>query len=379
MWVNEERVLKTFLALVGIASPTYVEREIVNILTREFRDMGYEPVEDGAASKIGGNAGNLIVTLDGTASGPTLILAAHLDTVEPCHGVVPRVESGIVRSSGHTILGADDKAGVTALVELARVLSEREPATLPRSTIHIVLTVAEEKGLRGAKNLELELLAPDFAYVLDADGSLGNVVTKAPYQDTSEVRFIGKSAHAGVAPESGINSISAAAKAISLMKLGRLDEETTANVGAINGGTATNIVPELTVVKAEARSHSVEKLEAQTAHMAECWREGAAQVGATIEIKSHREYDGFDISPDEPVVRLLFKAMDMSGLRLTTASSGGGSDTNVFNARGVPAVALGMGARHPHTEREEVEVRALSGLAELVVNLVTCASGAGRD
>jgi len=365
--VDEGRVVRLFQNLVSIYSPSYKERAVADYISNYVKAIGFLTYEDDTGRAIDGNAGNIHVTIPGNADGPCILFATHMDTVEPSEGIETVIEEGVIRSKGATILGADDKAGAAAMLELASVLSL---TAVPHGPIHMVFTVAEEVGLKGAKHLALEEICVDYAYVLDANGKVGRILIKAPYQDTFEVEYTGQAAHAGIAPELGINAIVAASKAISCMNLGRIDDETTANVGVIEGGRAGNIVPDKAKFIIEARSLSLEKLEVQSKHMLECVKAGADEIGAKVDIKHFRPYYGYSVSEDEPIVKRTMEAMVRLGIEPTLEQTGGGSDTNVFNSKGIKAVNLSMGAEDVHTEDEYVPVSELANLSRLLLELV---------
>jgi len=365
--VDEGRVIRIFENLASIYSPSYNERGIADHIISYLNALGYLTFEDDAACFINGNTGNILATIHGTTDGPCILFAAHLDTVEPARGVRPVVEGDIIRAKGPTILGADDKAGVAAMLELASVLAGTDVAHGP---IHLAFTVAEEVGLIGAKHLDLTDKRLDYAYVLDANGKVGLINVKAPYQDSFEVVYTGKAAHAGIAPETGINAIVAASKAVSCMKLGRIDSETTANVGTIKGGIAGNIVPERASVFAEARSIELPKLAEQSRHMVECFRSAADETGAFVDIDQYRPYDGYSVPEEDMIVQRAVKAMERIGITPVITQTGGGSDTNVFNSKGVTAVNLSMGAENVHSKDEYLPVDELVKLSTLLLELV---------
>lgn len=365
--IDEGRVVRIFENLVRIYSPSFKERSMAEFIKGYVEALGFLAYEDEAGKALGGDAGNVLVTIPGTADGPCILFAAHMDTVEPSKGIEPVIEDGVIRSKGDTILGADDKAGVAAMLELLSVL---EGKLVRHGPIHLAFTVAEEVGLEGAKVMDLSDISVDYAYVLDNNGPVGTVVVGAPYQDSFEVEYIGRAAHAGVAPELGINAIVAASKAISCMNIGRIDEDTTSNVGTIQGGRAGNIVAAKVNLFAEARSIDPAKLEAQSKHMIECFEKASNETGAMVNIKRTRPYNGYLHSEDEPVVRKIVEAIEKIGLTPRLIKSGGGSDTNVFNTKGIATVNLGMGAEDVHTDDEYVPAQELVNMAELLVELV---------
>ena len=361
--IAEATVLSTFLALVGIDSPSGQEQAVAAYLEGELQRLGCQTWRDGK--------GNLLARRPGQgplAGAHPLLLSAHMDTVQPGVGIKPRVEGGIVRSDGTTILGADDKAGITAILEALRAVHGGDTPVRP---LEIALTVEEETGLSGSKALDLSTLQSRQAVVLDSNGAVGIIVNQAPASDHIEATVTGKAAHAGVAPEEGINALVAAARALAGMRLGRIDPQTTANFGVIRGGIASNVVPERVELVGEARSRSESALEAQTRHMVTSLEEAAAAVGARAEVKVSRAYGKIDVPPDSPLIQSVSAAIRACGLEPSLQPTGGGSDANVLNAAGITAVNLGTGYTGPHSLDEQVAVVDLVRITELVRALIT--------
>jgi len=360
--VNEGRLVSDFMRLAAIPSLSHQEGHVVAAVTQELSRLGLSVEVDDAGRKIGGDTGNVIARLPGR--GRPIMLCCHLDTVGPADQVRPRLVGGRITSDGGTILGADDKAGVAGILEALRVVLEQ---SLPRPALEVVFTVAEEVGLEGANTLDFRHLHSHMALVADSDGRVGTVVNQGPGQDRFRAVVRGKAAHAGVEPEKGVNAIAIAATAISRMRLGRLDAETTANIGLISGGQASNIVPDRVLLEGEARSHDDGKRVAQVEHMTSCLQQAAAEGGGKVEIEVSPMYERYHVLPDHPLVRLARMAMRAVGIRPHLQASGGGSDANVFNARGIPAVLLGVGYHGCHTTREYIPVTQLRRFAELMV------------
>jgi len=362
--IDQERLQAGFLKIVRIDSLTFNEKKLVDYLAAELTAIGWQVKIDGAGAKIGGDTGNLIAHRPGNMAKPAIFFSCHLDTVEPGTGIEPVVVDGVVSASGDTVLGADDKAGIAAVMEMAQVIAT-DPADV--GTIDIVFTVGEEKGLLGAKNLDWDLVTGRCGFVLDAAGMVGDITTMAPWQNTIDAVFFGKASHAGVSPETGVSAIQAAARAIETMPLGRRDRETTANIGVIQGGRAPNIVPDKAEIKGEARSLKVNKLNRQTDRMVQAANRAAKAFGATVEVNVAREYDGFNLSLKDEVVVWAGRALEAIGVKPSYAATGGGSDTNVFNGQGVPTVNLGVGYMDPHTTSESISVDQLTLAAKLAV------------
>ncbi len=355
--INRDRLVSTFLELVRIDSPSGQEEEIARHLTAELRSLGLTVERD--------TTGNIIARL--AEEGQPILLNAHMDTVQPGRGVKPVIEDGVIKSDGSTILGADDKSGVAVILEVLRVLVEQDLAHPP---LEVALTVSEEKGLKGAKGLDLTRLRAQEGIVLDSGGEIGTIVISAPSQDKIRAVVHGKAAHAGVAPEKGINAILVAAEAIAAMPLGRIDEETTANLGRIQGGTATNIVPDQAEIEGEARSRDERKLEAQVQAMTEALKKAANRHGATVEIDVQRSYSTFKLSEEDGIVRRAVAAARTLGLTPALVPSGGGSDANIFNAAGITTINISAGMEKVHTKEEQVAVADMVKCAEFLLAIL---------
>jgi len=370
--VNRERILDEFIRLVKIDSPTMYEREIADYLKGKLKDSGLEVYEDKAGDAIGtewGNpAGNLIASLKGTVpEAPVILLCTHMDTVEPGRGVNPIIRDGAVYSDGTTILGSDDKAGIAAILEAIQVLKEQG---VPHGDIEVVFTVAEEGGLKGAKNLEFKRLRSQFAYVLDCDGAAGTIITRAPAQYRIKSSIIGKAAHAGISPEDGINAIYIASKAISQMQLGRIDDETTANIGVISGGKATNIIPELVNIEGETRSIDTEKLEKQTDLIVDILEVTAREFGAQVKVEKDFLYPRLKLEETDTAVLIAMEAAAAIGQKPVLVSTGGGSDANILNGYGIPTVNLGIGMSKVHSTEEFITIDNLVLNAQYLVEII---------
>ncbi len=364
--ISLEQVRDYFLQLVQVDSLSGKEGAVAEVLVRDLEELGFEVTRDRAHEAIGGECGNVIGKLSGTRDAPPLLLNAHMDTVAPGEGVKPVLEGDVIRTDGTTVLGGDDKAGCTAIIMGLRHVKEQ---SWEHGPLEVVFTIAEETGLTGAKELDYSQLGARVAIVAES-GTLGKITVGAPYANKINATIIGKRAHAGVCPERGINAIAAASKGIARMKLGRLDDETTANIGVIHGGDARNVVPERCELEGGARSHNEQKLEAQTKHMLECLRAGAEELKATVEPEVERAYQGFHLPEDAATVRLARAAGEQLGVHVQTVTSGGGSDANVFNAKGIEAAIISTGPQDVHTTDEWVNVkdlyRACLWMAEMV-------------
>lgn len=366
------RVLDTFLDLVRISSPTGHEREVALYAAEALAAVGCEMRYDNSQAQTGSDTGNLIGELPGTAPGPVIALSAHMDCIQPCEGVEPVVDGGIVRSAGPTVLGGDDKAGVAAIIETVRRLVE---SNSPHPCIRVLLTVAEEDGLVGAKALSATDAAADICLVLDADGSVGGIVTAAPTHYTFRALFTGRAAHAGVEPEKGISAIRMASAAIDRMPLGRLDESTTANIGTISGGSATNVVAPTCTVTGECRSHDRARAEEVRLALDAALVEGARLFDGQVEVTWELAYEGFSVSASAPSVQLVEATCRELGIVPRLFATGGGSDGNIISALGVETLVLSCGMTRVHTTDEEFAVAELERLVALLVAIARRAAG----
>lgn len=368
----DDRLLATFLDLVRIDSPSREEAACARYCADALEELGFKVRFDDSAARTGSDVGNLIAELPGDSSG-TLVLSAHLDCVEPCRGVEPIVTDGVIHSTGETILGADDKAGLAVIIEAARRLIE---AGSSRPNLRCVFTVQEEVGLTGAKALSPEAATGDLCLVLDAAGLPGGIVVAAPTHYTFTAVFSGVAAHAGVIPEQGISALRMAADAIMRMELGRLDEDTTANVGSVHGGSATNVVAARATVTGECRSLARSRVESVRDAMHDAMVDAASEAGGSVEIEWVREYEGFNADPGSEHVQLAARACADAGLTPQLIRTGGGSDANVFAGLGIPTVALSCGMEGVHSVTEQLAVASLEQLTELVIAIVRRMAGA---
>ena len=372
LFVHRERMLKDFVDIVSVDSPSLKERDMSVLLRQKLESIGLAVYEDGAAAAAGGECGNLIAALQGEAGLPAVALLAHMDTVGPCANKRCVIEGDIVRSDGKTILGGDNAAGILAALEIAR---RAKDDGVRHGGILIIFTIAEEIGLLGAKYLDQALVKsalgkdefPGYCYVFDSGGAPGTVVSGAPSHTDLIISVRGAAAHAGIEPEKGVNAIAVLSEAIAHMPLGRIDGETTANIGIIRGGGARNVVCGDAAAEGEARSHDKSKLARQVAAMKQCVDDACARAGATYDFEEITSYNVFSLSEDEPVMKALFKAARVRGYELTPSQTGGGSDANILNAIGVPAANLPVGMYDVHSTAEYSNLRETDETAELIV------------
>jgi tripeptide aminopeptidase len=365
-------VVELFTELAAMPSPPGEEREVADRVTDYLRELGLDVEEDDAGSSIGSNAGNLLCRLDATGqSGVPLFLCAHLDTVPPEGPIEPVVsDEGVVRNAAGTILGADNKAAVAAMLEATRrIVGERRP----HAGIELLFTPKEEVGLLGAAAFDDEALRARVGYVYDQAAPIGDVILGAPHAHAMQVRFHGRAAHSGMYPEEGRSAIAGAARAIADLRLGRVDEETTANVGVISGGTAPNIVPEWCTFVAEARSHDEAKLADLVQEMLDAITFAAGLSECEVETEVKKTYRGYRFRRDDLPVRIAAQALEASGYVARYGLSGGAADANVFNERGRQCVNLANGMADIHTPDERISVADLEGMVGVTIALVDAA------
>jgi tripeptide aminopeptidase len=365
--VNKDRLVDEFTELVKIDSLSRKERKMCDILKHKLQTLGYKPVEDEAGEKIGGECGNIICTIKGSKDVPAILITAHIDTVVPGIGKTPIIDGDIIKSDGTTILGGDDISGVAIILETLKVLKENN---IQHGDIQIAFTIAEEVGLLGAKNMDFSKIYAKYGFILDSDGKVGCAAVSAPSHNKINAVIRGKSAHAGIEPEKGISAFSIMAEAISNMKLGRIDEETTANIGIVNGGVATNIVCDKVEIEGEARSRQQAKLEAQTIHMQECFVKAAEKWNGQVEFNSQLEYPSFNIKKDSTILRVLEIAASKCGLIFEAIVTGGGSDTNIFNSRGIESVDLSIGMTKVHSVEEQISITDMVNAALFLISII---------
>jgi tripeptide aminopeptidase len=367
-------VVDLFTELAALPSPPGEERAVADAVTRYLRDLGLSVDEDDAGTKVGSTSGNLFCRVEPSGDGGMpIFLCAHLDTVPPEGPLEPVIEEGVIRNAGGTILGADNKSAVAAMLEgTRRVLAENRP----HGGIELLFTPKEEVGLLGAAAFDHERLRARVGYVYDQAAPIGDVILGAPYSRAMQVRFHGRAAHSGMYPEEGRSAVVAAARAISDLRLGRVDDETTANVGLIEGGTAGNIIPEWCTLDAEARSHDPRKLDELVQEMLDVFSFAAGLEDCEVETKVSKSYRGYLFKRDDPVVRIAHSALERAGYAPSYGLSGGAADANIFNERGLACLNLANGMQDIHTPDERITVDDLEGMVEVTLALVDAARDA---
>jgi len=388
--IEKERMTEHVMDLIKIDSLSKQEKEVALKLEDEMTSLGAECHYDDAGEKVNGNVGNLIVHIEGNKSDAApFFLSAHMDTVGPGEGILPSIRDGIMKSDGTTILGSDDKSGVSVITEVIRTLKEKD---VPHGDIEIAFTICEEIGLLGAKHIDISKFRAKHGIVLDSS-TPARLVLRCPSADKLEFIVHGLEAHAGLCPENGISAIEIASEAISKMRLGRIDELTTANIGIVQGGRATNIVPNLVRVVGEARSHNEETLKDQVDHMRKCLHDAVADRQVTIEDnlsiggqtftakleeRIERSYDKMDVGGESLPASQVDRAVVNLGHNIAHHTSGGGCDANYFNKMGIECVNLGTGMYELHTVNEYLILEEFYRSAEIVLESIRLNAGSAR-
>lgn len=366
--INEARLVSLFCELVEIDSPSRAERQLADRLSAIFERLGFAVAEDDAGVRIGGNCGNIYARLYGSLPLAPILFSCHMDTVEPCRGKRAVVgPDDVIRSAGGTVLGADNLAGITAVLEAVECIRS---SGKPHRTIEVLLSVAEELHLSGSHWLEPSRLTAREAYVLDTSGPPGRAVLQAPGHIGLTFDVFGQAAHAGIDPEAGISAIRAAALGIASLRTGRVDELTTANIGRIEGGGETNIVADHCRVTAECRSLNLDRLKAVAEEMKSIMARAAAAVGARIETMEKLSYLPYNVSENQPVVSRFREVCAKLGLPVSLIVSGGGSDNNVLALHGIDGIVIACGMNKVHTREEQIRIADLADTARLVLGLI---------
>ena len=374
--INEKRLLDTCLKLVTIDSESYNEGAVHKHLLAELKKMGCTVFVDKAGKKIGSNApGNIIAFLKGTRAGKPFLLSTHMDTVKPGKGIKPQVKGGRVTSDGTTILGADDKAGVAVVLEVLRTLKEQKPDCGP---VQALFTLNEENGMGGAKNMDYSKIKGRDGLILDNE-SVSELLIQGPEVCDFKVTIQGAAAHAGVCPEKGISALEVAAKALSMMKLGRIDKDTVCNFGVVNGGEVTNVVMPLLTMKGEVRSLYSKKLQKQIKHMKDCFakaakaftkRVGGKTIKPVITIETPQRYGALYVPKTAPAVKLVMAAAKKYGVNMVAGPSGGGCDANVMCQHGLVMPNMGVGCQNCHTTQEYLDLKEFYQAAAITLDVV---------
>jgi len=363
---ERERLAFDFVRLCEIESPSLHERAVAEAVASELRAAGLAVEEDDTAEAVGSQCGNLIARIPAPEGARTVLLCAHLDTVPLAAPVNVQRDGGVFRNANEAILGADNKAAVAVLLGVARRLAEQGSPV----GVELLFTTAEELALRGATEVDRSELSSEFGFVFDHASPIGEIIVAAPTYYRIEARFRGVAAHAGIRPETGRNAIVAAAKALSRMRIGRLDEGTTANAGTIKGGTAANVVAEHALLGLEARSLDDAEAGRVVSEMVDACTEAASDTGCDVETTVEQLFRAYRLPRTAPQVRSAAAALESVGIEPSYVPTGGGSDANALIAAGLPMLNLANGTDRNHQPDESVTVEALETMLDVALVLM---------
>lgn len=373
--IDRNRVVKSFLELARLNGPSGRERPVAEFLSARLGEMGFSISFDDAHLSLGTDCGNLFAWWPGNGStAPPLFLSAHMDTVLPTERLQPLVQDGVIRTDGTTILGADDRAAIAAYLEGVRAI---QASGAPCGPIEVVLTVDEQRGLRGARHLDFGRMRATVGYIYDSSGDVGQIILRGPHSKRINFTLEGKAAHLGLAAEAGVSAIRIAADAVQRMRLAKVDDDTVANIGSIHGGELPSIIPDHVEMAGEARSFTPHGLDAQLRHMADVAEAAARRAGGSAHVEIEHKYDGYEISPQAPYIQTAVRAARRLGIEPYFTDTLGGADTNIFIANGRSCVTLGIGFRDIHSFDEHIHVASLVDAARLVTGIVTEHAEAG--
>ena len=369
MGINQVRIVDEFTKLVAIDSPSHKEREMGDYVKKKLKALGMIVIEDDAGERTGGNCGNIYGFMNGDSARRPLLFVAHLDTVEPSRGKAAVIaDDGTIRSRGNTVLGADDLTGVASILEALTVIKEQ---ALPHGPIEVLFTVAEEVYCKGSQVFEFAKVMSEEAYILDLMGPVGTAAYAAPSILSFTATIHGRASHAGFSPQKGIHAIAVAADAISLMPMGRIDEETSMNVGTITGGLGTNIVPEKCVVKGEVRSLNHGKAKRQAELIKKQFERSCSAARAALDFEVYSASKAYEIPPEHPVVMRFEKACNKLKLPVSLIKTFGGSDNNVIAQNGIAGLVVANAMNRIHACDEFTTVEEIIRAADLTLMLMT--------
>lgn len=353
--MDKKRLVNTFLEAVRIDSPTGHEENMANWIVQKLAGFGFSPIRD--------KYGNIVAKIPG--EGNPIILTAHLDTVEPGRGIMPRIEKGIIKSSGNTILGADNKVAVAAILEVLESIRGRGN----HASLEVVFTLSEEVGNFGAVNLDYSLISSKEGFAFDTTGPIGEIVTASPFYNRFDIEIIGKAAHAGK-PQKAINALKIFANAANKIKLGKIDKDTICNIGMISGGSVRNTIPGNISIKGEVRSFLEDRLENATAEITSAFKSEAEALGGRIECEVARENGGYKLSRKNVLIQRIIRVMNRQKINPKLKKSLGCADSNIFCDHGITVVNMSGGSEKAHTLEENVSIENLEKLTNLMLGLV---------
>jgi len=364
---QSSRLIEIFIDLVSIDAVSGQEKPVADYIRSFLDKLGVNVIEDGAGEKSGGNSGNLIASVPGTGDHSLVAFMAHMDTIQSTAGVHPVVDDGMIRSDGRTILGADNRAGIAIILYAIESLKENSVNSSP---FEAIFTIGEETGLFGSTHLELRKMQSRTIFILDSSASPGSYVLIAPGAYEFEINLIGKTSHAAVNPQNGVNALKMAGELIHRIQLGQVDDATTFNFGKIIGGEANNLVPSKINLSGEIRSLKSNSFDHHFQHLEKVLESIIMQHNGSYNISKREAFPGYQLSEDSATIKKLYQSMKKLGLKPLPLKYKGGSDANILNNRGLHAVNLGIGAKKPHSPNEFIKVSDMAIMSDLVCDLV---------
>lgn len=365
--INRNRIVETFIELSRIDGIHGDEREISKLLIEKLKKLNCSVKTDDAHTTFGGNTGNIIARLKGNVNKKSMFLCAHMDTIKSTAKLKHVIKDGLIETDKSTILGGDDRAGISVILEVIEVIREN---SIEHGPIEVVFTVCEEAGMHGAKFINKEALQSKMGFVFDCQASPGNYIVEAPGAVSFKAKFIGQSAHAAVSPEKGINAIFIASEAISKLKLGRIDKTGMMNIGTIAGGEAINVVPDTVIVTGETRNADTDSLNNQIENIRSTFKNVADKYSGEVEINFTSKYGGYKFKGNESLIEIAKRAIEKTNIKPTPIEYPGGSDANVFNSNDIPALNLGVGFNNAHSFEERIKIDDLVKTAEIALNII---------
>jgi len=365
--INSERIVNTFIELSSIDGISGNELEIANLVIKKLTNLKCKVFMDNAGESFGGNSGNIIACFEGNISAESIFFSSHLDSIKTTKNIKHIITNGIIETDKTTILGGDDRAGIAIVLEILEVILENN---IPHAPIEIIFTVCEEDGMHGSKNISKDSIKSKFGFVFDCQAFPGNYIVEAPGAVSFNAIFKGKSAHAAVSPEKGVNAIFIASKAISKLKLGRWDETGMLNIGIINGGEAINVVPDKVEIAGETRNADEKLLMNQINYIESTFKLSAQELKGEVEVKFNHKYGGYKFTGQEKMIQIASEAIRNSGMEPNPIKYSGGSDANIYNSNGIAALNLGVGFNNAHSFDEKIAIKDLVKTAEIGLNII---------
>ena len=365
--MNQKRIVDIFIDLISLDAISGREKPVADYIRHFLGELGATVIEDKAGKITGGNSGNLIVFIPGQGRHLSTAFMAHMDTVQSTAGIKPVIHEGIITSDGSTILGADNRAGIAIILFTIEKLKKN---TVNHAPLELIFTIGEETGLFGSINLDLSRVKSKTVFILDSSAAPGSYISKAASSYEFEVELIGRSSHAAVNPENGVNAIKMAGDLIQRLQLGQIDDQTTVNLGRIEGGSANNVVPENVHITGEVRSLNRQSIDQHLDNI-ECSLQAVSrQYSGIYNLNKTEAFPGYQLNENSPAIQKLHDCFKLVGLTPQPLKYRGGSDANILNSRGLQAINLGIGANKPHSYQESIRIADMEIMSNLISHLI---------